>query len=110
MICMACGSWPGEQKSAETYDYQLVENWPTGTPNGEPVGGTSAVTTDDKGNVLAYRRDAGDIWTIDPSGKFVKAWGAKSAKWTHGIRVDRFGFVWTTDGQGHQVKKWSADG
>lgn len=90
--------------------YQMVENWFTGTPGGEPFGGVSWVTADSRGTVHAYRRDAGEVWTLDASGKFLRAWAQKSAKWTHGIRVDRNGFIWTTDGQGHQVKKWSADG
>ena len=98
------------QTATGQFQYRLAENWPTGTPNGDAVGGSSAVTSDANGFVHVYRRDAGDVWTINPAGRFVKAWAANSAKWTHGIRVDRNGFIWTTDGQGHQVKKWSPDG
>jgi DNA-binding beta-propeller fold protein YncE len=97
-------------QSTAAFEYELVAAWPSGTPNGEAVGATSAVTTDAAGNVHAYRRTAGDIWTIDRAGRFVRSWAPNSAKWTHGIRVDRNGSIWTTDGQGHQVKKWSGDG
>jgi sugar lactone lactonase YvrE len=89
--------------------YQLVDNWAQ-LPAGESFEGVSAVTTDPKGTVHAFRRDGGNIWTLDAAGKRIKIWGQNSAKWTHGIRVDRNGFIWTTDGQGHQVKKWSSDG
>lgn len=94
-------------KSSGTY--QLIENWAQ-LPAGETFGGVSAVTTDPKGIVHAFRRDGGDIWTLDAAGMRTRVWGQNSAKWTHGIRVDRNGFIWTTDGQGHQVKKWSPDG
>ena len=84
----------------------MVEDWITGP---EDIGGVSGVTADDEGNVYAFRRDANNVWNLDPAGKLVKEWGQDIAMWTHAIRVDHEGFIWTIDGQGHQVKKWSAD-
>ena len=62
-----------------TGNCQLVEKWITGAP--KDVGGVSGVTVDADGNVYAFRRmDAGnptggDVWIIDPTGKFVESWG-----------------------------------
>lgn len=86
--------------------YRLVENWITAP---EDIGGVSGVTVDADGNIYAFRRDANNVWILDPTGKLVKEWGQDIARWTHGIRVDSEGHIWTIDGQGHQVKKWSPD-
>jgi DNA-binding beta-propeller fold protein YncE len=86
--------------------YDMVENWITAP---EDISGVSAVTVDSAGNVLAFRRDAGNVWVIDTAGVLKKEWGQDIAVWTHGIRVDPEGFIWTIDGQGHTVKKWTPD-
>ena len=86
--------------------YQMVEDWITGP---EDIGGVSGVTADDEGNIYAFRRDANNVWNLDPAGKLVKEWGQDIAMWTHSIRIDHEGYIWTVDGQGHQVKKWSPD-
>ncbi len=86
--------------------YERVEHWITAP---EDIGGVSGVTTDGAGNVYAFRRDANNVWNLDPSGRLVKEWGQDIAMWTHAIRVDHEGYIWTVDGQGHQVKKWSPD-
>jgi peptidylamidoglycolate lyase len=87
-------------------DYQMVEDWITGP---EDIGGVSGVTVDDEGNIYAFRRDAGNVWNLDPAGKLVKEWGQDIAMWTHAIRVDHERYIWTIDGQGHQIKKWISD-
>lgn len=104
---VAAAAWSG---LAAASTYRLLNNWSTGTPAGEVFGRVSGVAYDHRDKILVYRRDGGNVWTFDPSGKFLKAWGAGGAKRTHGIRVDSKGFVWTTDDHGHQVKKWSIDG
>ena len=86
--------------------YRLVENWITAPVD---IAGVSGVTTDDRGNVYAFRREANNVWILDATGKLVKEWGQDIARWTHGIRLDPEGNIWTIDGQGHQVKKWSPD-
>jgi WD40 repeat protein len=89
--------------------YRLIENW-IQPPPGEQIGGVSWVDVNDtNGQIYAFRR-AGNIWTLDSNGKFLKAWGQGIAKETHGLEVDREGNIWTTDSYGHQVKKFSADG
>ena len=69
----------------------------------------SGVTTDDEGNIYAFRRNANNVWNLDAAGKLGKEWGQDIAIWTHSIRVDHEGYIWTVDGQGHQIKKWSPD-
>ena len=87
-------------------NYRMVEDWITGP---EDIGGVSGVTTDGEGNIYAFRRDANNVWNLDPTGRLVKEWGQDIAMWTHAIRVDREGYIWTVDGQAHQIKKWSPD-
>ena len=86
--------------------YEQVPGWIAGP---EEIGGVSGVASDEQGNIYAFRRDANNVWNLDPSGRVVKAWGQDIAVWTHSIRVDHEGYIWTVDGQGHQVKKWSPD-
>jgi DNA-binding beta-propeller fold protein YncE len=94
-------------------NYRLVDNFITAAP--VAIEGTSAVTLDNEGNILAFRRkdagnpNGGNVWKLDPNGRFIEAWGQDIAVWTHGIRVDPEGNIWTIDGQGHQIKKWSPD-
>ena len=95
-----------ETGEVSTGDYHMVEDWITGP---EDIGGVSGVTTDDEGNVYAFRRDANNVWNLDSAGRLVKEWGQNIAVWTHAIRVDDEGYIWTVDGQAHQVKKWSPD-
>ena len=87
-------------------NYVMVEDWITAP---EDIGGVSGVTTDGEGNIYAFRRNANNVWILDPAGELVKEWGQDIAMWTHGIHVDREGYIWTVDGQGHQIKKWSPD-
>lgn len=88
--------------------YRLVANFAQ-VPPGETFGGVGGVAFDAKGVMYVFRR-TNDMWTFDPSGKFLKVWGKALAKTSHSVRVDRNGFIWTTDSGGHQVKKYRADG
>ncbi|SVE61891.1 uncharacterized protein METZ01_LOCUS514745, partial [marine metagenome] len=65
-------------------NYQMIEDWITGP---EDIGGVSGVTTDDEGNIYAFRRNANNVWNLDAAGKLVKEWGQDIAIWTHSIRV-----------------------
>ncbi len=100
--------------------YQLVKDW-VKLPPGREFGGVSGIAFEANGLMHVFRRGPacggftrgckkGDIWTFDPSGKFVRAWGLGIARRTHFIRVDRFGFIWTSDSDGHTVKKSRPDG
>lgn len=109
VLIVALISARGHVTQAAGNQYRLVEDWAQ-LPPGQQFGGVSGVDIDPKGVLYAFRRDAGNIWTLDPTGKFVREWGPGIAKRTHSIRVDRDGFIWTTDSAGHTVKKFRADG
>ena len=52
---------------------------------------------------------------LDPSGKYLKSFGAGMFVFPHGIHLDREGNVWVTDaqgkdGKGHTVVKFNQDG
>jgi DNA-binding beta-propeller fold protein YncE len=86
--------------------YQEADGW---IATEEEIGGVSGVDVGPDGRVWAFRRNAGNVWTLSSDGRLLAEWGQDIARWTHGIRVDPEGFVWTVDGQGHQIKKWSPD-
>jgi sugar lactone lactonase YvrE len=101
----------GDGVKAADFEYKLVENWAQ-LPPGETLGGISGVTVDRNGQIHVFRRDfpaAGNIWTLDSNGKFLRAWGDKVTR-THALRADKEGNFWITDVNGHQVKKYRADG
>ena len=98
-----------QPSSGAGFRYIEVEHWAQ-LPPGETFGGVSGVAIDSQGALYAFRRDAGDVWVLDPVGRFLRAWGKGIAKRTHSIRVDHEGFIWTTDSAGHQVKKFAPDG
>jgi len=103
MILLAVGLSPTAQQPKSSGRYQLVENWGVASA-GEPFYSVSAVATDPKGIVHAFRRDANNVWTLDASGRLLKTWGQGIAKGAHGIRVDRDGFIWTVDRNGHTLR------
>jgi len=86
--------------------YQEVTEWITAP---EDIGGVSGVDVGPDGRVWAFRRNAGNVWTLGGDGKRLQEWGQDIAVWTHGIRLDPEGHIWTVDGQGHELKKWSPD-
>ncbi len=88
------------------HEYRPVPGWINGP---EEIGGVSGVASDGQGNIYAFRRDANNVWNLEPSGRVAKEWGQDIAKWTHSIRIDQEGYIWTVDGEGHQIKKWSPD-
>ena len=107
-VGLACRPAPDEEGAPEqAAGYVLVEGW-GGTH--EETGTVTAVDVDDNGNIYAFRRDANDVWKLDPDGNLLEQWDQDFAQWAHGIRVGPDGSIWTVDGQGHQVRKWSYDG
>src|SRR5262249_57831325 len=59
--------------------------------------------------------DVAPILKFDPTGKFLKSFGAGMFVFPHGLYVDKDGNVWVTDaqgkdGKGHQVFKFSPEG
>ncbi|MDE0393148.1 MAG: serine hydrolase [Gammaproteobacteria bacterium] len=95
-----------KRRVAGTRGHALVPGWVSGP---EEIGGVSGVASDADGTIYAFRRDANNVWALDPSGRLRREWGQDIARWTHSIRIDPQGNIWTVDGQGHQVKKWSPD-
>jgi hypothetical protein len=102
-------------------------------PDDRKWGSTSAVMPGPDGNVWTYERCGGNSCTnsnldpileFDPSGKFLKGFGAGLFVYPHGLFVDKDGNVWVTDavggiatkddagmhGKGHRVFKFSPDG
>jgi len=93
-------------------------------PDGRKWGATSAIDVDRDGNIWVFERCGGDgcsgsnvppIVKLEPSGKYVKSFGAGMFVQPHGIHVDRDNNVWVTDaqgkdGKGHVVVKFNQDG
>src|SRR5688572_21921660 len=79
---IGAGALTGAQDRPAAAPYRLVDNW-IQPPPGEQIGGVSWVDVNDtNGLIYAFRR-AGNIWTLDANGKFLKAWGHGIAKETH---------------------------
>ena len=93
-------------------------------PDGRKLGQTSAIGVDPDGGVWVFERcganscagsNLAPVVKLDPSGKFVRAFGAGMFVFPHGLHVDRDGNVFVADadgkeGKGHQVIKFSPDG
>ncbi len=90
-------------------EFEVDKAWPKVPPNWK-LGDASSFAIDAKDNVWLLHRPrtlkpgepaAPPVVVFDPSGAFVKAWGAEDAgaHWPereHGIHVDAKGFVWIT--------------
>ena len=91
--------------------YRLVRGFPQ-RPEGVTVGAVSGVATDAAGNLYAFHR--GDathpILVFDPSGRYVRSFGAGQFPSSHGLRMDPDGNLWATDVVNHTVTKLSPDG
>ena len=74
--------------------------------------GVSAVSADAQGNIhVLHRPSTGDpVVVLDPTGRFLRSWGAGMFNIPHGIRVDPAGNVWTVDSNTSKVYKFSAQG
>ena len=94
-------------------------------PDGRKWGATSAIGTDRDGNVWVFERcgnpagcassNVAPVVKLDPSGKYLKSFGAGMFVQPHGLHVDRDGNIWVADsqgkdGKGHVVVKFNPDG
>ena len=98
-------------------------------PNGRKWGSTAGITIAPDGNLWAIDRCGASgsqgtnclgspldpILEFDPSGKFLKGFGAGLFVSPHKITIDRDGFIWVADngtggGKGQQVWKFDQDG
>lgn len=81
---------------------------------GPPVvlAGISAVSIDQRGNIyVLHRPSTGDpVVVLDPSGRYLRSWGAGMFNIPHGIRVDPAGNVWTVDSNTSKVYKFTPEG
>jgi len=108
MIVVGCGDegdLPAPRPEGSS-DFRPVTGW----VDSEWIGPVSAVDVDVDGNVYALRRDANNVWKLDPEGRLLEEFAEGVADWAHGIRIDSEGYVWTVDGGGNQVKRWNPDG
>ena len=99
---------------AQPNPYKQVEGWAT-LPPGVEWGQVISVDLDSHGNVWIFHRKDPAIMEFDPSGKFVKSFGAGMFVQPHGLFIDRDNNVWVSDqsgkdGKGQQVFKFSPDG
>ena len=74
--------------------------------------GISAVSIDRQGNIhVLHRPAAGDpVVVLDPTGRFLRSWGAGMFNIPHGIRIDPAGNVWTVDSNTSTVYKFTPEG
>src|SRR5262245_22149972 len=93
-------------------------------PEGRKWGATGAVDVDRDGSIWVFERCGADtcfgssvapVVKLEPSGKYLKSFGAGMFVQPHGIHVDRDNNVWVTDsqgkeGKGHVVVKFNQDG
>ena len=100
-----------------------IENWGK-MPAGRAWGSVSGISIDSKGNLWFAERCGANtcagsnldpIFEFDPSGKYLRSFGAGLFVFPHQIFVDKDGFVWVADadgkdGKGHTVVKFSPDG
>src|SRR5262245_31645517 len=110
--------------SALAQDTPFTEDGWAKLPDGRKWGATGAVDVDRDGNIWVFERCGGatclgsgvaPIVKLEPSGKYVKSFGAGIFVVPHGIHVDRENNVWVTDaqgkdGKGHTVVKFNQDG
>ena len=79
-------------------------------PAGMTLGSTSGVAINSKGHIFILHRGPNPLMEFDPSGKFIRAFGAGFFDRPHGLRVDREDNIWATDVATHVVYKFSPEG
>ncbi|MGH6827279.1 MAG: peptidyl-alpha-hydroxyglycine alpha-amidating lyase family protein [Rhizomicrobium sp.] len=93
-------------------------------PPGRTMGSTSAVAVDREGNIWVADRCGANacngspldpIMEFDPSGNFIKAFGAGKFLFPHGIFIDGDDHIWVTDlhvgsGIGDDILEFNRDG
>src|SRR5207253_338395 len=68
------------------------------------------LAVDAKDNVYVFTRSDAPVQIYDAAGKLVRAWGHKTFKTPHHIRIDHEGNVWVADVGYHVVQKYTPAG
>jgi len=104
--------------------YRTIENFVT-MPAGRVMGSTNAITIDSKGNIWVFERCGANscadstvdpILAFDPSGRFIRSFGAGTFVFPHALGFDRDGNLWIVDAgvvdgvKGNQIFKYSPEG
>lgn len=93
--------------------YSLVENWAK-LPEGRAWGDIGSVAVDSKGNVWVIDKcgsnncigsTADPVLEFDPSGRFVKSFGAGKLLTPHSVYLDKNDNVWVVDERGADEKE-----
>src|SRR5262245_9426273 len=79
-------------------------------PRGVSMGSTSAVAINSKGSIFVLARGPDPLMELDPSGKFIRAFGHGLFDRPHGLRIDDDDNIWATDVATHVVYKLNPDG
>ncbi len=108
---------------AQDATWRTIAGW-AHMPEGRTWGSTSTLDVDRSGNVWVFERCGANtcaesalppVLQFDPSGKFMRAFGAGLFVFPHGIHADRDGNIWAADalgkdGKGHVVVKFNREG
>ncbi len=108
---------------AQDTAWRAIAGWAK-MPEGRTWGSTSTLDVDRAGNLWVFERCGANacaesalppILQFDPSGAFVRAFGAGLFVFPHGIHVDGEGNIWAADasgkdGKGHIVVKFNREG
>jgi DNA-binding beta-propeller fold protein YncE len=108
-LLAACAFLIALADGAARAEYRLAPDFPQ-LPKGLHLAGVSGVATDSKGLVVVLHRGAEPVLVFEPSGKFVRSFGAGLFKSAHGLRIDRDDNVWATDNADHLVFKFDHAG
>jgi streptogramin lyase len=123
LILWAALSWAqAPQLLPDPYGHP-IDNWAQ-MPAGRTLGLASGLAFDREGNLWILDRCGANscagsnldpVLEFDPSGRFLRSFGAGLFVFPHQIFIDNDGSVWTTDadgkdGIGHTVVKFSPEG
>ena len=96
-------------ESAPEFDYVLAPTAVTLPPDMK-MGAAASVAFDANGHLIVLTRGDKTFFEFDRDGNFVRAFGDRLFRRSHGLRIDREGNFWATDVGGHVVVKLDRDG
>lgn len=106
LIAGGVAATAGNAPNSQPNPYRTIRDF-FKLPAGRPMGSTSAVAIDHKGNIwVADRCGVNDcagskldpVMEFDKNGNFVKAFGAGKMLFPHGIFIDKDDHIWIADG------------